>query len=98
MFRVHRVWSILQPQRPRHPLISAVLAIFALCVMLFVLAAGAVIGMIVFGTSLVLRMFRTPAPRHYVEQPEPQQPMADGDVIDGEFSVLRKPLPRIAEH
>ena len=95
MFRVHRVWSILQPQRPRHPLVSALLGLFAICAMLAVLAIGAVVGLIVFIVSALWRLFQpavATAPRSAREQPTHAD---DGHVIDGEFSVLRKPLPHI---
>ena len=91
MFRVHRVWSLLQPQRPRHPIVRALLGLFAICALMVLLTIGAVIGLIVFAGSLVWRMFH---PALSIPPAQHASPADDDDCIDGEYSVLRKPLPR----
>ena len=91
MFRVHRVWSLLQPQRPHHPIVRLLLSVFAICALMVLLTVGAVIGLIVFAGSLLWRMFH---PVASIPRAQHESPVADDDVIDGEYSVLRKPLPR----
>ena len=95
MFRIHRVWTILHPQSARHPVMSVLVGLFALCAMLVVLAIGAIAGMLMFGVSAVLALLRprvATAPLFQRDQPARD----DGShIIDGEFSVLRKPLPHI---
>lgn len=91
MFRVHRVWSLLQPQRPRHPIVRALLGLFAICALMVMLTIGAVIGMIAFAGSLLWRLFY---PVASLPRAQHASPVAHDDAIDGEYSVLRKPLPR----
>lgn len=91
MFRVHRIWSLLQPQRPRHPIVRALLGLFAICALMVLLTIGAVIGLVMFAGSLVWRMFH---PVASMQREQHASPVPNDDVIDGEYSVLRKPLPR----
>jgi hypothetical protein len=100
MFRYHRVWSLLQPQRPRHPIVSALLGLFAVCAIAVLLLVGLVVGAIVFVGSLVWRALH---PHAAAERTHPDSPVVDDDVIDGEvingeFRVLRRPLNRITNH
>ena len=100
MFRYHRVWSLLQPQRPRHPIARALLGLFAVCALLMLLSVGLVVGAIVFVASLLWRALHPHAPAARVREDSAavEGDAIHGDVIDGEFSVLRKPLHRITNH
>ncbi len=95
MFRVHRVWSLFQPQRPRHPIVRALFGLFAIGALMVLLTVGAVIGLVVFAGSMLWRMFH---PVAAVSQTQQDAPVADDNCIDGEYSVLRKPLNRITNH
>jgi hypothetical protein len=95
MFHYHRVWSLLQPQRPRHPIVRALLGLFAVCALALLLLVGAVVGAIVLAVSLLWRALRPYPP---AARAQADSPAVDGDVIDGEYSVLRKPLHRITDH
>ena len=107
MFRAYRVFSLLQPTRPRHPLLQALLAVVAVCTFLALLVVGAVIGLAVMIVAFIARAlgfakpfaFRTGA-FDAGAQPQPagsgtraQTRAADGDIIDGEFRVVDKSLP-----
>lgn len=98
MFRYHRVWSLLQPQRPRHPLVRALLGLFALCAFMLLLVIGAVVGVVLLAGSLLLRALRPSRVVASATHANDDAPVVDGDVIDGEYSVLRKPLHRISNH
>ncbi len=100
MFRYHRVWSLLQPQRPRHPIVRALLGLFAVCALLMLLLIGVVVGAIVLAGSLFWRALhpQVPAARTRENFATVDGDAMRGDVIDGEFSVLRKPLDRITNH
>lgn len=93
MFRYRRVWSWLQPQRPRHPMARLLLGLFVVCALALMLLIGAVAGTVVLVASLVWRALRPHPPLARVRG---DSPAADSDVIDGQYSVLRKPLDRIA--
>ncbi len=95
MFRVHRVWSLLQPQRRRHPVMSALLGLVVVCALAVLLSVGVVIGLTVFVGSVLWRMLRPVASMSHARV----APAAtDADVIDAEFRVLRKPPHRILNH
>jgi len=101
-FRLHPLWSSLQSRRPRHPIVRAMFGLFAICAFIVLLVVGAAIAAIVMVAGLLLRALRPQA------QNSPSRPVAyaphvqaapssnDGDVIDGEYSVLRKSEPRVA--
>lgn len=98
MFRYRRVWSLLQPQRPRHPIMRALLGLFAVCAVLMLLLIGLVVGSIVFVASVLWRALLPHVPRAREDSATVDGDAIRGDVIDGEFSVLRKPLHRITNH
>ena len=96
MFRPHLVWSFLQPRRPRHPIVSALLSLFAICAFIVLLVVGAAVAAVAMLAGLLLRALRpsrslAPMP-HAKTVPAP----GDGDFIDAEYSVLRKPGPGVA--
>ncbi len=99
MFRYHRAWSLLQPQRPRHPIVRALLGLFAVCAVLVLLLVGLVVGSIVFVASLLWRAVHphSPIARARTDSPVVDDDVIDGEIIVGEFRVLRKPLHRITD-
>ncbi len=102
MFRPQFVWSSLQSRRPRHPLVRVLFGLFAACAFVVLLVVGAAIAAVVMAAGLLLRALRPLA------QSRPSRPVVfaprkhvapvsnDGDVIDGEYSVLRKSEPHVA--
>jgi len=97
MFRAYRVFSMLRPARPRHPLAQALLAVVALCAFFVLLLVGVAIAAAVMLGGAVLRAL-APARRPAVAddtraQPRDNAPAAAGEIIDGEFSVVDKSLP-----
>ena len=93
MLRSHRVWSLLQPARPRHPIVRALLWIVGAGVLTFLLIMGAVIGTFVLVGSMLMRAVRPARP-----VPMASRAPDDPSVIDGDFTVLKKPLHRITNH
>mgnify|MGYP001549532098 CR=1 FL=1 len=93
MFRSHRAWSLLQPARPRHPIVRALLWIVGAATLMFLLIMGAVIGACVLLGSMLMRAVRPSRP-----VPMASRPADDPSVIDGDFTVLKKPLHRITNH
>ncbi len=96
MLRVHRVWSFLQPRRPRHPVVRLLLGLFAVCVFSLLLIVGAVVGMALLASSMLLRAFRPSRPSPNLARANDAPIRIEGDAIDGEFSVLRQPAQRTA--
>lgn len=103
MFSAYRVFSLLHPARPRHPLLQALLAVVVVCAFVVLLVVGAIIGLLVMAIALLARAFGFSRPFVFNAgvrpQPEaasspPSQPQSnnDGDVIDGEFHVVDKSL------
>jgi hypothetical protein len=101
MFRVHRVWSSLQPRRPHHPFVRALLGILAVGVLMVLLVVGAVIGVVLLAGSLLLRALRPARPfASPTQAPDAQvaSVMAgQGDCIEGDYTVLRKPLRSVPD-
>jgi hypothetical protein len=99
MFRAHRVFTLLRPARPRHPFVQALFAAFAVCAFLVLLVVGAAVALVVAIVAGLLRLLGLGRPIRITAyartNPHPQNPPADNDVIDGEYTVLREPLPRI---
>jgi hypothetical protein len=98
MFRAHRVFSLLQPARQRHPIVQALFALFAIGAFLVLLVVGAAIAATVMLVGTVMRAFspvRPVAAGATFSRPgaTPEPPAANGDVIDGEFRVVSKTLP-----
>lgn len=93
MFRSQRVWLLLQPTRPRHPIVRALLWIVGAGVLMLLLIMGAVIGTFVLIGSMLMRAVRPSRP-----VPVASRPSDDPSVIDGDFTVLKKPLHRITNH
>ena len=102
MFRAHRVFTLLRPSRPRHPLVQALLAVFAVCAFVVLLAIGAAVALIVTIVAAILRLLGFGRPIRVTTyahvNPHAHAPPADSDVIDGEYTVLRKPMHRITDH
>ena len=102
MFRAHRVFTLLRPPRPRHPLVQAFFAMFAVCAFIVLLFVGAAVALIVTIVAAILRLLGIGRPIRVTAyahaNPQTQTPPADGDVIDGEYTVLREPLHRITHH
>jgi hypothetical protein len=102
MFRAHRVFTLLRPARPRHPIVQALFAAFAICAFLVLLVVGAFVALLVMVVGALLRLFGIARPIRvtaYTRTHAPTDaPVADNDVIDGEYTVLRKPLHRINNH
>jgi hypothetical protein len=99
MFRPHVIWSSLQPRRSRHPIVSALLGLFAVCAFLCVLAVGAVIAVFAMLVGTLLRAFGATRPVASSTNAGPSSPppreapsASHGDVIDGEFSVVEKTI------
>ena len=99
MFRAYRVFSLLQPARPRHPIVQALLALFAIGAFLVVLVVGAAIAATVMLVGTLMRAFSPVRPAAAAagtfSRPSAaaDAPAPAGDVIDGEFSVVSKTLP-----
>ncbi len=102
MYRAHRVFTLLRPARPRHPIVQALFAVFAVCAFVVLLVVGAAVALVVMLVAALLRLLGVGRPIHVTTfarvNPHPQSPPADSDVIDGEYTVLRKPLHRISDH
>jgi fatty acid desaturase len=102
MFRAHRIFTLLRPARPRHPIVQALFAAFAICAFLVLLVVGAAVALLVMIVGALLRLFGICRPIRavaYARTHAPTDaPTGDNDVIDGEFTVLRKPLHRITDH
>lgn len=102
MFNAHRVFTLLRPARPRHPLIQALIAAFVVVAFLALLVVGAIFALAVMLVGAVLRAFGFGRPIRFAvrtrRNPPEQTPPADNDIIDGEYTVLRKPLHRITNH
>jgi len=96
MIRAYRVFSLLRPSRPRHPIAQALLALFAICAFIVVLVVGIAVAAVVMVGGTLLRAFG-PA-RHAGTTPDAHlraqgnAPVASGDIIDGEFRVVDKPI------
>jgi hypothetical protein len=99
MYRAHRVFTLLRPARPRHPITQALFAVFAVCAFGVLLVVGAAVALIVAIVAAILRLLGLGRPIRVATyahvNPHAQKPPADTDVIDGEYTVLRKSLPRI---
>lgn len=102
MFSAYRVFSLLHPARPRHPLMQALLTVAVVCAFVVLLVVGAIIGLVAMVVAMIARAFGW-RPRFAFNvgvPPQPQSaPQADprapeGDVIDGEFHVVDKSLPQ----
>ncbi|MBS0194168.1 MAG: hypothetical protein JSR34_07960 [Proteobacteria bacterium] len=103
MFSAYRVFTLLRPPRPRHPLLQALLTVLVVCAFLVLLVVGAAIGLVVLLVALIGRalgfsrpfVFTTGARQQSESSsgPPPQARAADDDVIDGEFRVVDKTLP-----
>lgn len=100
MFSAYRVFSLLHPARPRHPLLQALMAVVVVCAFVVLLALGALVGLFVMAVALLARAFGWSRPVVFETGPRPgpepaqSQPSAttDGDIIDGEFHVVEKSL------
>lgn len=96
MIRAYRVFSLLRTSRPRHPIAQAMLALFAICAFIMMLVVGVAVAAVVMVGGTVLRAFG-PA-RQMGAAPDPHlraqenAPAASGDIIDGEFRVVDKPI------
>ena len=102
MFRAYRVFSLLRPARPRHPIAQALLALFAVCAFVVLLVVGLTVAAIVILVGALLRALGLSRPVAVVSGMRPQAradaPASDndnihGDIIDGEFSVVDKSIP-----
>jgi hypothetical protein len=97
MFRAHRVFSLLQPARPRHPIVQALFALLALGAFLVLLVVGIAIAAVVMIGGALLRAFSPSRPATVAPDPRPRAqadvPAAEGDIIDGEFRVVEKSIP-----
>jgi hypothetical protein len=107
MLRAYRVFSLLRPARPRHPIVHALLALFAVCAFIVLLVFGLTVAAIVMMVGTVLRALGLSRPIAVVSGNRPQAradaPAAEngsihgdiiaGDIIDGEFSVVDKSIP-----
>ncbi|MBS0213157.1 MAG: hypothetical protein JSR26_08285 [Proteobacteria bacterium] len=103
MFSAYRVFTILRPPRPRHPVLQALLTVLVVCAFLVLLAVGAAIGLVVLLLALIGRALGLTRPFAFhfgasprgSSQPGPQAQAhaADDGVIDGEFRVVDKSLP-----
>lgn len=90
-------FSFTTPRPPRHPLLRAGLALAGLVLLGFFAAFGVLIAALVLVAFAARRVWL-----HLRGSPRPLDPRAtppsDPHVIDGEFSVVRKPgatlLPR----
>lgn len=99
MFRPHLVWSSLRsrrPRHPRHPLVRAVFGLFALCAFIVLLVVGAAIAAVVMIAGLLLRAVRPSRPFAQMPRAQAMPSSNDGDIIDAEYSVLRKSGQRVA--
>ena len=78
----------------------ALLGLFAVSALLLLLLIGLVVGSIVFVASVLWRALlpHVPVARARADSATVDGDAIRGDVIDGEFSVLRKPLHRITNH
>jgi uncharacterized protein (DUF58 family) len=97
MFRAYRVFSLLRPARPRHPILQALLALLAICAFVVLLGVGLVVAAVVMLVGTLLRAFRPARPVIVASNgrasAQTDAPADNGDVIDGEFSVVDKSLP-----
>jgi hypothetical protein len=96
MFRPHLVWSFLQPRRPRHPIVSALMGLFAICAFIVLLVVGAAVAAVVMIAGLLLRALRPSRPPAQMSHARAAPSSGEGDFIDAEYSVLRKPGPGVA--
>jgi hypothetical protein len=78
------------PRPPRHPLLRAGLALAGLVLLGFFAAFGVVIAGLVLVAFGVRRLLQTARGGARPLDPQATRP-ADPHVIDGEFSVVRKP-------
>jgi hypothetical protein len=97
MFRAYRVFSLLRPARPRHPIVQALFALLAVCAFVVLLVVGLAIAVFALIAGALLRAFGPSRPVSVVgnigTRPPPDAPTASSDIIDGEFSVVDKTLP-----
>ena len=98
MIRAYRVFSLLRPSRPRHPIAQAVLALFAICAFVMLLVFGIAAAAVVMVGGTLLRAFGPGRPigaashAHLRAQTDAQTgpPASSSDIIDGEFRVVDK--------
>jgi uncharacterized membrane protein YjgN (DUF898 family) len=91
----HR-WSRFEFRRPRHPLLRLGVALLGVALLALLLVFGLFVGLAMLAFTAVRRVARAlsgaAAPAGHRVQPD-----ASGDVIEGEYDVVRKPhdfLPR----
>jgi hypothetical protein len=96
MFRAHRVFSLLQPARPRHPIVQALFALLAVCAFVVLVVVGLGIAVVVMIAGALLRAFGPSRPVAAApdarQRAQPDAPATSGDIIDGEFRVVDKSI------
>lgn len=79
-FSRRKLGDFFAPRKPRHRLLRVVLALFGIALLAMFLVVGLVIGAVMLGASLLLRLWRQRG------KPAPAQ------TINAEYRVIRKPV------
>lgn len=98
MVRAYRVFSLLRPSRPRHPIAQALFGLFAACAFVVLLVVGLMVAAVMMVAGVLLRALapvrRVATPAHEGPRGQSDAQSAHGDVIDGEFSVVKRSIPQ----
>lgn len=78
--------AVFAPRKPRHPLIRLLFGLAGIALLAVLLVFGVVIGAAMLAAGLLLRLAG--------RRPAPQDGRARGDVLDGDYRVVDKPLLR----
>lgn len=78
--------AVFAPRKPRHPLVRLLFGLAGIALLAVLLVFGVVIGAAMLAAGLLLRLAG--------RRPVPQAGRARGDVLDGDYRVVDKPLLR----
>lgn len=73
---------VLEPRKPRHRVLRALLGVVGLALLVVLLAVGLVVGAVMITGGLVWRLLRSP---------QPARPAARGRVVDAAYRVVGRP-------
>lgn len=89
MSRFQSTWTRFEFRKPRHPLLRVFLGLVGIGVLTLLVVGGLFLGLAMLAAAALWRigvaLFRRRRPA-----------TADGDVIDGEYTVVRKHHPPLA--